>query len=97
MFTDFSRLRQYRTRISQWGLDKKVKPKEMEAIVRKRQRRKLVEIEKGELGFRVRGNTVQAEKIDRWMKRNGIAEDDLYAPSPAAGKQPFLSICSSDH
>ena len=86
ILADFPRLRQYRSRISKWGLDKKVKSKEMEAIVRKRQQRKLVEIEKGELGFRLRGNTVQAEKIDRWMKRNGIAEDTLYAPSPAASK-----------
>jgi hypothetical protein len=60
----------------------------MEAIVRRRQRRKLVERKKGELAFRLRGNPVQAEKIDRWMKRNGIAEDTLYAPSLAAGKQP---------
>jgi len=80
-------------------LDKKVKPKEMEAIVRKRQRRKLVETEKGELAFRLRGNTVQPEKIDRWMKRNGIAEDVLYAPSPAASKPPrnLLSLFSPAH
>ena len=60
----------------------------MKVIVRKRQRRKLVETEKGELGFRLRGNAVRAEKIDRWMKKNGIAEDTLYAPSPVACKQP---------
>ena len=58
----------------------------MEAIVRKRQRRKLMETEKGELAFRLRGNAVQAEKITRWMKKNGIAEDTLYAPSPVASK-----------
>ncbi|KAJ4341733.1 hypothetical protein N0V95_007125 [Ascochyta clinopodiicola] len=45
------RLRQYRTRISQWKQDKNVKPQEMQAIVRKRQRRKLLEPNKRELVF----------------------------------------------
>lgn len=72
--------------MSQWGLDKNVKAKEMEAIVRKRQRRKLDEKDKRELVFKVRGNTVEPEKIDRWMKRNEIPESLPYAPSPAAGK-----------
>ncbi|KAF2794007.1 hypothetical protein K505DRAFT_374918 [Melanomma pulvis-pyrius CBS 109.77] len=76
-------VRQYRTRISQWGRDKNIKPDEMKAIVRKRQRRILVE-DKGDLRFTVRGNTVEPEKIDRWMKRNEVLESFLYAPSPAA-------------
>jgi hypothetical protein len=58
----------------------------MKAIVRKRQQRKLVEIEKGELIFEVRGNVVEPYKIDRWMRRNEISEGMEYAPSPAAGK-----------
>ncbi|OCL06080.1 hypothetical protein AOQ84DRAFT_441071 [Glonium stellatum] len=76
-------VRQYRTRISQWGLDKNIKPQEMKSIVRKRQKRKLVESDKGELNFAVRGNAVESQKIDRWMKRNEIPESILYAPSPA--------------
>jgi hypothetical protein len=81
-----SRERQYRTRISQWRLDKNVKTKEMEAIVRKRQRRKLVETDKPDLIFAVRGNIVEPKKINRWMKRNGIAESNIYAPCSAACK-----------
>ncbi|KAH8723293.1 hypothetical protein GQ44DRAFT_710465 [Phaeosphaeriaceae sp. PMI808] len=77
-------LRQYRTRISKWGNDKNVKPQEMGAIVRKRQRRKLVETNKGELIFTVRGNQVEPQKIERWMKRHGVAESFRYSPSPAA-------------
>ena len=72
--------------MTQWGLDKNVKPNEMKAIVRKRQQRKFKETQKGELIFKVRGNVVEPEKIDRWMKRNEIPEDMVYAPSPAAGK-----------
>ena len=68
-------------------MDKKVKTNEMEAIARKRQRRKLVETNKGELIFVVRENMVEPNKIDRWMKRNGIAESTLYAPSPATCKR----------
>ncbi|KAF2190067.1 hypothetical protein K469DRAFT_682227 [Zopfia rhizophila CBS 207.26] len=66
------KLRQYRSRISQWGLDKNIKPKEMKAIVRKRQQRKLVEDHSRELSFTVRGYNVEPEKIDRWMKRNDV-------------------------
>jgi hypothetical protein len=66
-------------------LDKNIKPNEMEVIVKKRQQRKLVETDKGELNFRIRGSEVPTEKIDRWMRRKGISEDLVYAPSPAAG------------
>ena len=84
------RLRQYRTRITQWGNDKNIKPKEMRAIVRKQQQRKLVEVDKGELEFKVRGCTVNPQKINRWMKRNNVADSFLYAPSPAACKLGLL-------
>ncbi|CAO2653511.1 Nn.00g029220.m01.CDS01 [Neocucurbitaria sp. VM-36] len=77
-------LRQYRLRVSQWGKDKNVKPPEMSAIVRKRQRRKLVEVSKAELAFEVRGVPVEPQKIDRWMKRHEVPESLLYAPIPAA-------------
>ncbi|KAF2490246.1 TPR-like protein [Lophium mytilinum] len=77
-------LRQYRTRISQWKKDKNVKTKEMEAIVRKRQKRKFIETEKRELIFEVRGSEVEPHKIDRWMKRHDISESSPYVFSPAA-------------
>jgi hypothetical protein len=57
----------------------------MKAIVRKRQRRRLVETDKANLAFTVRDSVVvESEKIVRWMKRNGVSEEALYAPSPAA-------------
>ncbi|KAF2271084.1 TPR-like protein, partial [Lojkania enalia] len=74
-------LRQYRTRVSQWGKDKNVKPQEMRAIVRKRQQRRLVEVNKGELLFKVRGKQVEPQKIDRWMKSHEVPESLLYAPT----------------
>ena len=82
----FSRLRQYRTRITQWGKDKNIKPAEMTAIVRKRQKRKLVEVDKGEQVFSVRGRNVETHKIDRWMARNEVSKTSLYSPSSAACK-----------
>ncbi|KAH7111912.1 hypothetical protein B0J13DRAFT_659465, partial [Dactylonectria estremocensis] len=84
------RIRQYRTRISQWGKDKNIKPVEMTAIVRKRQQRKLVEVDKGELIFTIRGSTVESQKIDRWMNRHRVPENLLYAPSPAASTPSAL-------
>ncbi|KAK3370648.1 hypothetical protein B0H63DRAFT_441076 [Podospora didyma] len=77
-------LRQYRFRISKWGLDKKVKPHEYQAIVRKRQRRKLVDTHRGELAFTVRGVEVDNQKIERWMKGRGISDHLPYALIPAA-------------
>ncbi|KAF2467662.1 uncharacterized protein BDR25DRAFT_291611 [Lindgomyces ingoldianus] len=55
----------------------------MEAIVRKQQQRKLLEVDKRELEFTVRGSRVKPQKIDRWMKRNSVTKNSLYAPSPA--------------
>ena len=54
----------------------------MMVIVRKRQKRRLVESDKGELIFKLRGSIVESENIDRWMKRNEITDKMLYAPSP---------------
>jgi len=51
-------------------------------IVQKRQKRRLVESDKGELIFKLRGSIVESENIDRWMKRNEITDKMLYAPSP---------------
>jgi hypothetical protein len=59
----------------------------MQAIVRKRLKRKLVETNKEELVFSVRDNKVDPKKVDRWMKRNKIPESALYHLSPAAGKR----------
>jgi len=64
----------------------------MKAIVRKRQQRRLVETEKGDLAFQIRGNVVEPEKIDRWMKRNMVAENTVYAPSPVACKGLYISL-----
>jgi hypothetical protein len=68
--------------LSEWGHDKNIKSKEMMVIVRKRQKRRLVELDKRELIFELRGSKVDSENIDRWMKRNGITDKMLYAPSP---------------
>jgi len=67
-------------------LDKNVKPKEMKVIVRKRQQRMLLEKEKGELMFRLRGSVVEPHKIDRWMQRNGIAQNAAFSPSSISCK-----------
>ena len=67
-------------------MDKNIKPKEMRAIVRKQQQRKLVEVDKPELIFKIRGCQVEPQNIDRWMKRYGVPESALYAPRPAVCK-----------
>ncbi|KAL9567793.1 hypothetical protein ACKAV7_008096 [Fusarium commune] len=76
--------RQYQSRITKWGKDKNIKKVEMAAIVRKHQQREILEPGKRKLCFTVRGREVEADKIDRWMDRNNVPRNDLYAPSPAA-------------
>jgi hypothetical protein len=58
----------------------------MQAIVRKRQKRKLVETDKRQLAFEVRGSEVELQKIERWMKRHDVADSFLYESSSAARK-----------
>jgi len=67
----------------------------MKAIVRKRQERKLIDKNKGEFEFQVRGFDVDPSKIDRWMKRNQVSENLIYAPSPAACKPVQKCRCET--
>ncbi|KAF5571876.1 kinesin light chain 2 [Fusarium pseudoanthophilum] len=89
-----AQLRQYQSRITKWGKDKNIKKAEMKAIVRKHQQREILETGKRKLCFTVRGREVDASKIDRWMVRNNVPRNDLYAPSPAASHSPALSEMS---
>jgi hypothetical protein len=68
----------------------------MEAIVRKRQQRKLQEPFRPERVFHIRGQEVAPAKIERWMHDNCVSESALFAPSPAARKSfcPVGSISS---
>jgi hypothetical protein len=80
------RPRQYKSRIQKWKLDKNVKSKEMEAIVRKRQQRTLQEPFRPGLVFHVRGQQVEQAKIERWMHGKGMSDSALFVPSPVACK-----------
>ena len=62
-------------------MDKNTKTKEMKSIVKKRQKRKIIEDDKAELMFSVRGNELDSTKIDRWMREHNVDEDELYSPS----------------
>lgn len=86
----FIRLRQYKSRIKQWKSDKNVKREEMKHIVRKRQERKLLQGDRPELTFQVRGIEVDPAKIERWMNRHDVPESMLYAPSSAACKYALI-------
>lgn len=78
--------RQLKSRLEKWGAVKNIKNAEMKAIVRKQQHRRLVQPEKRDLHFVLRGRHVPQEKIDRFMKREGITDDDLYAPESGGSK-----------
>jgi len=84
-----SRKRQYKTRITLWGLGKNIKEKEMRVIVRKKMKRK--KLDGKESNFLVRDRPVPPNKITRYMKENDISSDTpLSELSPATGKQSIL-------
>ncbi|KAK4176549.1 hypothetical protein QBC36DRAFT_7540 [Triangularia setosa] len=65
-------IRQWRSRISKWGLDKKVKTKEMAAISLLRHQRNVEEPEKRRRKFEVRGALVSDRKITRFEKGKAV-------------------------
>ncbi|KAH8816514.1 hypothetical protein F5884DRAFT_226365 [Xylogone sp. PMI_703] len=79
----FATERQYKRRISKWGLDKNVKKSEMQAIVRKQQTRIG---EDKESAFRVRGREVEPLKIQRWMRQHGDGDGDVLSRSPSSSR-----------
>ena len=78
-----------------WSFDKNIKTAEMSAVVRKRQHRNLLEKDKRELGFVVRGRVVEPRNIDRWMKRRRIDPDVVYAPPSVASEDRYSSAGSN--
>jgi len=92
------RAKQYKTHIRRWGLEKKVKGREMRAIVRINRKRK--ELDGKESEFRVRNQVVPEWKIRRYTKRTEtITETSLSQPSPIGevfhplSKLSFLIVC----
>jgi hypothetical protein len=79
------RLRQYKSRTTAWRLDKNIKPAEMKSIVKKMQKRKLVEVNKPELIFRMRGKGVVMTKVACWMKNHGLSDSMPYSPESVVG------------
>jgi len=81
--------RQYKIRISQWGLEKKIKDSEIRFIAQTQAKRAL---EDKETNFRVRGRDVDPEKISRAVKRKKISNEELLAMT-AARKSLLFLVC----
>ena len=65
----YCRLKQYKSRITRWHLDKNIKDEEMRIILREQQRRRL---EGKDSVFVVRGRKVDPKKIERYVQRKGV-------------------------
>ncbi|KAK5657946.1 hypothetical protein OQA88_2498 [Cercophora sp. LCS_1] len=70
-------LRQYRSRITKWNLDKNVKVVERQFIVQKQAERRMLEPNKKGLVFKVRGKLISKAKIERWT-REEVKDNTLY-------------------
>jgi hypothetical protein len=71
------RARQYKRKISKWGLCKNIKRNEMLSIARRRIARKLAG--DNESSSLIDDSKVGADKIDRYLRRNKIDESTLLA------------------
>jgi len=80
-----SRIKMYKSRITAWGLDKKMKGNEVRAVVRMRRKR----LAAGKAStFRVRGQVLDFDKVISHLKRKGLALDDV--PSEPSSPVPSL-------
>ena len=75
----------YKSRITVWGFDKKMKDTEVRAVVRRRRRR----LAAGKAStFRVRGQVLSFDKVRAHLKRKGLTPDDI----PSAPDSPIPSL-----
>ena len=82
------RTKQWKTKITAWRLEKNLKKREVNRVIRqRRQRRKIGKASE----FRIRGLLVDETRIDRNLKRAHKTEDDV----PSRMTSPALSTCSA--
>jgi hypothetical protein len=100
-----SSVKMYKSRIALWGFGKKVKGKEVKAIVRKKRQR----LAAGKASiFRIRGQILEFDKVQAHLKRKGLTPDDIpsaadspvtglecYTPSGSSPKPPCLTRTTS--
>lgn len=84
----------YKSRITLWGFNKKMKGKEVKAIVRKRRQR----LAAGKASiFRIRGQILEFDKVKAHLKRKGLTPDDIPSAvdSPVPGLECYTPAVSS--
>ena len=78
--------RQYKSQLQKWALGKNVNSKEMKFIAWKKLERQLLQPNKANRAFKLRGRRVPLEKIERWMKRTRHPVDRLGTLDSRPGK-----------
>jgi hypothetical protein len=75
----------YKSKIRDWGFDKKLKGNEVRAVVRVRRQR----LAAGKAStFRIRGQVIDFEKVRSHLQRKGLKPDDI----PSASNSPAPSL-----
>ena len=82
-----SRLKQYKTRIKSWGLDKKLKKKEVEFMLRQKRQR---EAAGKKSAFRIRGQRLDEARVIKYQKRTQGVVNGV----PSRSTSPVLSTHS---
>lgn len=71
-----NRVKQYKSKLKEWVIEKNIKEKDMRAIVRKDLKRKAEDPSRATT-FRLRKRQVPAEKIERYRRDHGSVEETL--------------------
>lgn len=89
-----TRRKQYTTKLKEWGYKKNVKDKDMAAIVLKDLKRKAEDPNRSST-FRLRGNPVPEQKIERYKSARGICEGSAFAANAGISNLPTQVVHAS--
>ncbi len=71
-----NRVKQYKNKLKEWGLEKNIKDNDMRAIVRKDLKRKAEDPFRATI-FRLRKRLIPTEKIERYRREHGLVEGTI--------------------
>jgi len=77
-----NRVKQYKSKLKEWGLEKNIKENDMRAIVRKDLKRKAEDPFRATI-FRLRKRLIPTEKIERYKRDHGLVEGTIMSDGGA--------------
>lgn len=91
-----TRVKQYKSKFKEWGVEKNIKETDMRAIIRKDLKRKAEDPSRGST-FRLRKRLVPTEKIERYRRDHSPVDETIMSEvgtsiSNARGSLPLITF-----